>query len=109
MGIWLTMTGYCFSGRLLTKEGIDIKELVQAAVSQSDQVPGAHKAQVKQWICGMISEISGKGWNNVADMKLSILFQSGRLIDTKQSIVYAQESEWIKGIIGSSWYSVANK
>ena len=45
------MTGYCFSGRLLTKEGIDIKELVQAAVSQSDQVPGAHKAQVKQWIC----------------------------------------------------------
>ena len=78
-------------------------------MDKSGSVPGDYKAQVKQWICGMISEISGKGWNNVADMKLSILFQSGRLIDTKQSIVYSQESVWIKDIIGSRWYSVTNK
>ena len=96
-------------GTYYTKDGEDIKELVRTAVDKSGTVPGDYKAQVKQWICGMISEISGKGWNNVADMKLSILFQSGRLIDTKQSIVYSQESEWIKGIIGSSWYSVINK
>ncbi len=96
-------------GTYYTKDGEDIKELVRAAVDKSGTVPGDYKSQVKQWICGMISEISGKGWNNVADMKLSILFQSGRLIDTKQSIVYSQESEWIKGIIGSSWYSVTNK
>lgn len=93
-------------GTYYTKDGEDIKELISAAVDKSGTVPGDYKAQVKQWICGMISEISGKGWNNVADMKLSILFQSGRLIDTKQSIVYAQESEWIKESIGSSWYSV---
>lgn len=96
-------------GTYYTKDGEDIKELVRAAVDKSGTVPGDYKAQVKQWICGMISEISGKGWNNVADMKLSILFQSGRLIDTKQSIVYAQDSEWIKDIIGFSWYSVTNK
>lgn len=96
-------------GTYYTKDGEDIKELVRAAVDKSGTVPGDYKAQVKQWICGMISEISGKGWNNVADMKLSILFQSGRMIDTKQSIVYSQESEWIKDIIGSSWYSVINK
>ena len=96
-------------GTYYTKDGEDIKELVRAAVDKSGAVPADYKAQVKQWICGMISEISGKGWNNVADMKLSILFQSGGLIDTKQSIVYSQESEWIKGIIGSSWYSVTNK
>lgn len=96
-------------GTYYTKDGEDIKELVSVAVNKSGTVPGDYKAQVKQWICGMISEISGKGWNNVADMKLSILFQSGRLIDTKQTIVYSQESEWIKGIIGSSWYSVTNK
>ena len=96
-------------GTYYTKDGEDIKELVSAAVDKSGTVPGNYKAQVKQWICGMISEISGKGWNNVADMNLSILFQSGRLIDTKQSIVYAQDSEWIKDTIGSSWYSVTNK
>lgn len=96
-------------GTYYTKDGEDIKELVRAAVDKSGTVPGDYKAQVKQWICGMISEISGKGWNNVADMNLSILFQSGRLVDTKQSLVYAQDSEWIKEIIGSSWYSVTNK
>ena len=96
-------------GTYYTKDGEDIKELVRAAVDKSGAVPADYKAQLKQWICGMISDISGKGWNNVADMKLSILFQSGGLIDTKQSIVYSQESEWIKGIIGSSWYSVTNK
>lgn len=96
-------------GTYYTKDGEDIKELVGAAVDKSGTVPGDYKEQVKQWICGMISEISRKGWNNVTDMKLSILFQSGRLIDTKQSIVYAQESEWIKDSIGSSWYSVTNK
>lgn len=96
-------------GTYYTKDGEDIKELVRTAVDKSGTVPCDYKAQVKQWICGMISEISGKGWNNVADMNLSILFQSGRLIDTKQSIVYAQDSEWIKDTIGSSWYSVTNK
>ncbi len=64
---------------------------------------------MKQWICDMISDISGKGWNNVADMKLSILFQSGRLVDTKQDIIFAKDSAWIKNKIGSSWYSVSNK
>jgi hypothetical protein len=96
-------------GTYYTKDGEDIKELVRAAVDKSGAVPADYKAQVKQWICGMISEISGKGWNNVADMKLSILFQSGGLIDTKQSIIYSEDSEWIRDTLCSSWYSVTNK
>ena len=96
-------------GTYYTKDGEDIKELVRAAVDKSGTVPSDYKSQVKQWICGMISEISGKGWNNVADMKLSILFQSGGLIDTKQSIIYSEDSEWIRDTLCSSWYSVTNK
>lgn len=96
-------------GTYYTKDGEDIKELVRAAVDKSGAVPADYKTQVKQWICGMISEISGKGWNNVADMKLSILFQSGGLIDTKQSIIYSEDSEWIRDTLCSSWYSVTNK
>lgn len=96
-------------GTYYTKDGEDIKELVRAAVDKSGAVQADYKAQVKQWICGMISEISGKGWNNVADMKLSILFQSGGLIDTKQSIIYSEDSEWIRDTLCSSWYSVTNK
>ena len=96
-------------GTYYTKDGEDIKELVRTAVDKSGTVPCDYKAQVKQWICGMISEISGKGWNNVADMKLSILFQSGGLIDTKQSIIYSEDSEWIRDTLCSSWYSVTNK
>ena len=96
-------------GTYYTKDGEDIKELVRAAVDKSGAVPADYKAQLKQWICGMISDISGKGWNNVADMKLSILFQSGGLIDTKQSIIYSEDSEWIRDTLCSSWYSVTNK
>lgn len=77
------------NGTYYTEEGKDIKELVRAAVAQSDQVPGDYKAQVEQWICDMITDISGKGWNNVADMRLSILFQSGWLVDAKQNIIFA--------------------
>jgi hypothetical protein len=54
----------------------------------------------------LISDISQKGWNNVPDMKLSILYGQNGLVDTKQSITFANDSEWLKGIIGSNWYSV---
>ncbi len=89
-----------------TQDGTDIKELVKESVDKSGSVPGDYKAQVKQWICGLISDISVKGWNNVADMRLSILFGQSGLTDTKQSIIYAGESQWLRNILGSSWYSV---
>jgi hypothetical protein len=62
--------------------------------------------QRRYGICGLISDISQKGWNNVPDMKLSILYGQNGLVDTKQSITFANDSEWLKGIIGSNWYSV---
>jgi hypothetical protein len=93
-------------GTYYTSDGTDIKELVKNSVDESDTVPKDYKAQMKQWICGLISDISQKGWNNVPDMKLSILYGQNGLVDTKQSITFANNSEWLKGIIGSSWYSV---
>jgi hypothetical protein len=93
-------------GTYYTSDGTDIKELIKNSVDESDTVPKDYKAQMKQWICGLISDISQKGWNNVPDMKLSILYGQNGLVDTKQSITFASDSEWLKGIIGSSWYSV---
>jgi hypothetical protein len=89
-----------------TEDGTDIKKLVEKSVDESDTVPKGYKAQMKQWICGLISDISQKGWNNVSDMKLNILYGQNGLVDTKQDITFANDSEWLKGIIGSSWYSV---
>lgn len=93
-------------GTYYTQDGTDIKELVKKSVDESDSVPKDYKAQVKQWICGLISDISGKGWNNVHDMGLSILFGQNGLTDTKQTVIYTGESQWLKDILGSSWYSV---
>jgi hypothetical protein len=93
-------------GTYYTSDGTDIKELVKNSVDESDTVPKDYKAQMKQWICGLISDISPKGWNNVSDMTLSILYGQNGLVDTKQSVTFANDSEWLKGIIGSSWYSV---
>jgi hypothetical protein len=93
-------------GTYYTSDGTDIKELVKNSVDESDTVPKDYKAQEKQWICGLISDISQKGWNNVSDMTLSILYGQNGLVDTKQSVTFANDSEWLKGIIGSSWYSV---
>jgi hypothetical protein len=94
------------NGTYYTSDGTDIKELVKKSVDESDTVPKDYKAQMKQLTCELISNISQKGWNNVSDMKLSILYGQNGLVDTKQSITYANNSEWLKGIIGSSWYSV---
>jgi hypothetical protein len=93
-------------GTYYTSDGTDIKELVKNSVDESDTVPKDYKAQKKQWICGLISDISQKGWNNVSDMTLNILYGQNGLVDTKQSVTFANDSEWLKGIIGSSWYSV---
>jgi hypothetical protein len=94
------------NGTYYTSDGTDIKELVKKSVDESDTVPKDYKAQMKQLTCELISNISQKGWNNVSDMKLSILYGQNGLVDTKQSITYANNSEWLKSIIGSSWYSV---
>lgn len=37
------------------------------------------------------------------------LLHSGRLVDTKQDIIFVKDSEWVKNKIGPSWYSLSNK
>ena len=45
---------------------------IEKSVENSPSVPKTHKQQVRNWLCGMIRELSSKGWNNIPDLTLNI-------------------------------------
>jgi len=51
-----------------------LDQLPDSAVESSGKVPKEFKQQMKNWIHDLISTISTRGWNNVPDMTLSILY-----------------------------------
>lgn len=95
-------------GTYYTNEGKDILDLVNASVDESANVPKDYKSQVKNWIKELVNGISRKGWNNVSDMNLSILFGAGGLQDMHQDISFGMGSEYLDSMIGDSWYSVTS-
>lgn len=52
-------------------------DLVNHAVEDTGKVPKEYKQQMKNWIHDLVSTMSVKGWNNVSDMTLSILYGKG--------------------------------
>ena len=90
-------------GTYYTKDGMDILDLVDAAISKSDAVAGSHKGMVKEWIHELVSETAKHGWNNVRDMKLNILFTANGLADLYQSIQYGGGKPYENS---KAWYSV---
>ena len=54
------------------------------------------------WIHDLVSTMSVKGWNNVSDMTLSILYGKSGLKDMNQLITYQYEA----GSMNRQWYSV---
>ena len=79
-----------------------LNQLPDSAVESSGKVPKEFKQQMKNWIHDLISTISTRGWNNVPDMTLSILYGKNGLKDMNQLITYQYEADRMN----RQWYSV---
>ena len=79
-----------------------LDQLPDSAVESSGKVPKEFKQQMKNWIHDLISTISTRGWNNVPDMTLSILYGKSGLKDMNQLITYQYEADRMN----RQWYSV---
>ena len=79
-----------------------LNQLPDSAVESSGKVPKEFKQQMKNWIHDLISTISTRGWNNVPDMTLSILYGKSGLKDMNQLITYQYEADRMD----RQWYSV---
>ena len=79
-----------------------LNQLPDSAVESSGKVPKEFKQQMKNWIHDLISTISTRGWNNVPDMTLSILYGKSGLKDMNQLITYQYEADRMN----RQWHSV---
>lgn len=79
-----------------------LNQLPDSAVESSGKVPKEFKQQMKNWIHDLVSTISTRGWNNVPDMTLSILYGKSGLKDMNQLITYQYEADRMN----RQWYSV---
>ena len=79
-----------------------LNQLPDSAVESSGKVPKEFKQQMKNWIHDLISTISTRGWNNVPDMTLSILYGKSGLKEMNQLITYQYEADRMN----RQWYSV---
>ena len=90
------------NGTYYTESGENILDLVDKAVEDSGKVPKEFKQQMNNWIHDLVSTISTRGWNNVPDMTLSILYGKSGLKDMNQLITYQYEADRMN----RQWYSV---
>ena len=90
------------NGTYYTESGENILDLVDSAVESSGKVPKEFNQQMKNWIHDLVSTISTRGWNNVPDMTLSILYGKSSLKDMNQLITYQYEADRMN----RQWYSV---
>ena len=79
-----------------------LNQLPDSAVESSGKVPKEFKQQMRNWIHDLVSTMSTKGWNNVPDMTLSILYGKSGLKDMNQLITYQYEAD----STNRQWYSV---
>ena len=82
-----------------------LNQLPDSAVESSGKVPKEFKQQMRNWIHDLVSTISTRGWNNVPDMTLSILYGKSGLKDMNQLITYQYEADRMN----RQWYSVLQK
>ena len=90
------------NGTYYTESGENILDLVDSTVESSGKVPKEFNQQMKNWIHDLVSTISTRGWNNVPDMTLSILYGKSGLKDMNQLITYQYEADRMN----RQWYSV---
>ena len=65
-------------------------------------VSAGYLPDTNNWIHDLVSTISTRGWNNVPDMTLSILYGKSSLKDMNQLITYQYEADRMN----RQWYSV---
>ena len=66
-------------GTFFTDSGEDILDVTDKAIE--DSVPPDYRKQMRDWVHSLISGVSEKGWNNIPDLTLDIMFGSSGLRD----------------------------
>lgn len=90
------------NGTYYTESGEDILDLVDRDVENSGKVSKESRQQMKDWIRDLVSAMSTRGWNNMPDMTLSILYGKNGLTDRNQQITYQYGTD----STNRQWYSV---
>ena len=95
------------NGTYYTNSGEDIIALFNRSADESKMIPDTHKAGVKEKFAELVRQISSRGWNNMADMFLSIGYNQSGLIDKYQDYGFGATSrEWLENKLNSDIYSV---
>ncbi len=85
-----------------TKDNKDLKELMSQAIDNDPMIPLKVKEEYKQIQFDYISQIALRGWENIKDMPLKILYGEKGLVDFKQDIIF----DGYTHLLGKYWYSV---
>ncbi len=94
-------------GTYYTDSGENVIALYNKGVNESTQIPAAYKAAAKEVFAELVHKISLRGWNNMADMFLSINYNQSGLIDKNQNHGFgATDREWLEKMINDEGCSV---
>lgn len=91
-------------GSYYTQDGQDVCDIVDSAIDNAERVPDSHKQQVKDWIREMVSRLSFRGWNHIADMFLEIDYVGRGLIDKHQDIWFSLDNMELRNFLNSGKY-----
>ena len=91
-------------GSYYTQDGQDVCDIVDSAIDNAERVPDSHKQQMKDWIREMVSRLSFKGWNHIADMFLEIDYVGRGLMDKHQDILFSLDNTELRNFLNSEKY-----
>ena len=83
------------NGTYYAEDGQDILSLLRTAIFESNDLSKDAKTSMAIGISKLVSDIAKMGWNNVPDMRLSILFGQNGLKDINQSIIFQYDKTQI--------------
>ncbi len=66
-------------GKFITPEGMDIREIYSNSIQKAPYMSQAQKTDVSMYYGNIISEIAQTGWDNIADLNLTIKYSEGKL------------------------------
>lgn len=85
-----------------TNDNVDLKVLISKAVDNDPIIPKNVKEEYKQIQYNYITEIARRGWENIIDMPLKVLYGKNGLVDFGQDIIFDGYTQ----LLGKHWYSV---
>lgn len=91
-------------GSYYTEDGQNICDIVDSAIDNAESVPDSHKHQMKDWIREMVSRLSFRGWDNIADMFLEIDYVGRNLLDKHQDILFSLDNTELRNFLNSEKY-----